>query len=277
MDQNPQTPSFEELPEDIRQMKSPMPDTSVSPIRPQHPDPLKPKVNPTVTRPTKPVPPVRATQSNPALETQSNQALTPYQKAEEAVETLSQKMEALAQEYAEGSINRDQFAAIYKRYSEQRQITELLLERNPESDAWQSVVQAGHTSFLRSHFAAHIESFGIYALHGGQQISLQGSVRLPMAQLSPILAKLHQMLQQGHKVGSAWRELKDGNWVLIVPGKYSASVVIYSKEPAVIQRKKAEDAHRDFERANERVLASGEIKPEMLVYPHRALLEAQTD
>lgn len=267
-------PAFEEMPEDLKKMKSPMPESSVSPIRPQHPDPLKPKINPALTRPTKPVPPARATQSAATL---ADELLTPYQQAEQAVESLSQKLESVAQEYAEGKINRDQFAAIYKRYSEQRQITEMLLERNPDSNAWQSVIQSGHTGFLRTHFAAQINSYGIYRLAEGVQISLQGKVRLPQAQLAPILAKLYSLSQQGHKLGAAWRQLKDGNWVLIIPGQYTASVVIYSTEPAVIQRKKAEDAHRDFERANERALQSGDIKPETLVYPHRALLEAQPE
>lgn len=244
-------------------------DRTTSPVRPQNPNPPKPKINPALARPSKPEAP-RSTAEMLALSA-ANQNL--IEKAEEALENLSQKMATLSQEYAEGKINQAQFNAIYRRYSEQRDITERLLQRNPDSPAWQSVMQPGHTGFLRDYFSAKITSYGIYSLKDGRQITLQGGVRLPQGQLLPIIAKIKQLVEQGHKLGPAWRQLKDENWVLIVPGKWTMAVVIFSLEPAVIQRKKVEDAQRDFERANEKVLQRGEFDPEGLVFPHRALLE----
>ena len=198
---------------------------------------------------------------------------TPGAKAESAIDSLRHKMSQIAQEYAEGKINVATFNAVYRRYSEQREITERLLERNPNSEAWQSVVQPGHTSFLRDFYAAKIVSYGLYRLSDGYQITLQGKVRLPQAQLMPIFARINDIIQKGHKLGAAWRQLKDQNWVLMMPGQYSASVVIFSLEPAVVQRKMVEEVHRDFERANERALIRGDLAPRSLVFPHRALLE----
>ena len=190
-----------------------------------------------------------------------------------AVDSLRQKLHEIAQEYAEGKINEATFNALFRRYSEQREITERLLERNPESDAWQSVVNSGNTSFLRDYYTAKIISYGLYRLKDGLQITLQGKVRLPQAQLNPIFVRINDIINQGHKLGAAWRQLKDQNWVLMVPGKYSASVVIFSLEPTAVQRKLVEEAHRDFERANERAFIRGDLNPQSLVFPHRALLE----
>jgi hypothetical protein len=198
---------------------------------------------------------------------------TPNERAAVAITSLRQKMSQVAQEYAEGKINEATFNAVYRHYAEQREITERMLERNPDSEAWQSVMQPGHTGFLRDFYAAKIISYGLYRLTDGHQITLQGSVRLPQAQLMPIFARINDIIQKGHKLGAAWRQLKDQNWVLMMPGQFSASVVIFSLEPAVVQRKMVEDAHRDFERANERALIRGDLAPQSLVFPHRALLE----
>lgn len=235
-----------------------------SPIRPQNPEPPRPKVAPSLARPTRPQPP---TSEHPATGEDEQIA-----RAEEALERLREKMAEVAAEYAEGKLNQAQFNAIYRRYTEQRDITQRLLERNPQSDAWQSVVKAGHTSFLRDHFTAKIISFGIYHLEDGGQISLTGGVRLPHDQLMPIFARIKAAVVGGHHLAPAWRPLKDGSWVVIVPGQLTVAVVIYSLEPAGVQRKMVADAHDDFERANEKLLRRGDFTPEGLVFPHRALM-----
>ena len=241
-----------------------------SPIRPRHPNPppVAPKPR---TRPMKP----RPTTGKLVDPDSREEAPKPIvnEGAAAAIAALRLKMGQIAEEYAEGKINEATFNAVYRRYSEQREITERLLERNPESDVWQSVMQPGHTGFLRDFYAAKIVSYGLYRLTDGHQITLQGSVRLPHAQLMPIFTRVNDIIQKGHKLGAAWRQLKDQNWVLMMPGQYSASVVIFSLEPAVVQRKMVEEAHRDFERANERALIRGDLAPQSLVFPHRALLE----
>jgi hypothetical protein len=244
---------------------------TTSPIRPRHPNPPQADPKPR-TRPIKPRPKTgHLDDPGSWMDADSNDIS--LDGAAAAIASLRQKMQEVAQEYAEGKINEATFNAVYRRYSEQREITERLVERNPDSDVWQSVVQAGHTAFLRDYYAAKIISYALYHLKDGHQIALQGAVQLPHAQLMPIFARVNDIIQKGHKLGAAWRQLKDQNWVLMMPGKYSASVVIFSLEPSVVQRKMVEDAHRDFERANERALIRGDLAPQSLVFPHRALLE----
>jgi hypothetical protein len=78
------------------------------------------------------------------------------------LESLRGKMEGVAHDYASGKINRAQFNAIYGRYDEQRKIIERLLERDPESEAWQQVANSGHTAFLLSHFQSRPLYYIIY-------------------------------------------------------------------------------------------------------------------
>jgi hypothetical protein len=196
-------------------------------------------------------------------------------RAAAALERLRQKMAAVSDEYAHGKINRAQFHAIYQRYQEQRAITEQLLKRDPQTGAWQSVVRPGHTSFLRDHYESRVLSYAIYDVESGTQIALNGSVQLPAQQVRPILMKLKEALAKQGTLSTASRQLKDGQWVLFVPGGYTISVVIFSLEPAEMQIKRIEDIQQDFERANRQILQSKIIDRRQMVFPHRALFENQ--
>ncbi|NJL93907.1 MAG: hypothetical protein HC915_09345 [Anaerolineae bacterium] len=257
------------------QLLSPVSGRARSPIRPEHPDPPRPRLVPNLHRPTRPELPVIRLERNESLppDQEADEALTPAQKAERALESLRQKIQDLVQEYAEGKINQATFNAIYRRYAEQREITERLVERNPGSAAWQAVIQSGHTGFLRDHYAAKLLSYGLYRIDTGEQIVLQGTLRLPAAQLDPIFTKLRRLAAEARVAKPAWRKLKDGRWVMLAPGRYTASVVIFSLEPAITQRETVEDVQRDFERANEKVISRGDFDASRLVFPHRALFE----
>lgn len=251
-------------------MMSPTPGKEVSPIRPEHPEPYRPRIKP--TRPAKPDVPITMPE-RPTNATDETEGLSSYEKAKLAVEKLREKMNEVAREFSEGIINQAQFNAIYRYYSEKRDITELILQRNPDSDAWKSVVNTEHTRFLREHFAAKIISFGIYRIQGGDQIVHQGNLRLPSTQLIPIFNKLQKLIDEGRLPAPAHRKLKDERWVVLVPGKVTASVAIFSLEPAPMQRQLIEDIHRDFERANEKNLQMGNFDPRFMVFPHRVLFE----
>src|SRR3954463_3466970 len=92
-------------------------DAKRSPVRPSLPQQPQRVPQASVPQPT-PVLPESPTNPNAALN------------------TLRGKMELVSDEFAQGKINRAQFNAVYKRYSEQRTIIERLLERNPDSEAW---------------------------------------------------------------------------------------------------------------------------------------------
>src|SRR3954463_16120705 len=97
-------------------------DAKRSPVRPSLPQQPEPRpLQASVPQPT-PAAPESPTNPNAALN------------------TLRRKMELVSDEFAQGKINRGQFNAVYKRYSEQRTIIERLIERNPNSDAWKQVI-----------------------------------------------------------------------------------------------------------------------------------------
>jgi hypothetical protein len=199
--------------------------------------------------------------------------------AEEALEHLRQRTAQIANEFAEGKLNRAQFTAMYASYNERRVIIERLLARDPGTLAWQPVARPGHTSFLRQHFEARALSYAIYS-HGSddpsQPLTSQGPMPLSPQTVKPILTALNVMLQThtGDRPLSALRKPVDGGrWITIVPGKYTTAIALFSLEPSAQQFTRVQDLHRDFERANHVALERDIRLPDQLVFPHRALFE----
>ena len=195
------------------------------------------------------------------------------QRAEEALINLRQKMALVAAEFAQGKLNQSQFDAIYSRYSEQRMITERLLARDPETQAWQSVVQAGHTQFLKSHYEARVVSYAIHDQETFGLIANTGTVQIQREQLEAVLGRLKAVSAERGNPGPAQKKLRDGKCVLFVPGDLTVAVVIFSVEPSTVQIERVEDIHHDFERANQQALRRRDYAAGRLVFPHRALFE----
>jgi hypothetical protein len=261
------------------------PDALVSPI-PGHTSPAQPTTTPADddAPPTSPIRPSVHEDSAPHAplmpslpdRTASNKPLSPreqMQRAEEALINLREKMAQVAAEFAEGKLNQAQFDAIYSRYSEQRDITERLLARNPNSQAWQSVIQSGHTQFLKQHFEARVLSYAIYDQESGDAINLTGPVVMKRAQVRAVLERLRDIFQARGNPGPAQRKLEDERSVVFMPGERSVAVVIFSRVPAPAQVDRIQDIHRDFERANQHALRRRDYANSRMVFPHRALFE----
>jgi len=202
--------------------------------------------------------------------------LTPreqLQRSEEALIALRERMAQVAAAFAQGELNQAQFDAIYARYSEQRDITERLLTRNPESQTWQSVIRPGATRFLLEHFAAVPLSYAIYDQDSFDLITVTGKVLLADSQVRTALRHLSVVRAERGNPGPAQRSLEDGRCVVFVPGDLTAAVVIFSLAPARAQIERVRDIHRDFERANGRALQRRDTAAGRLVFPHRALFE----
>ncbi len=191
-----------------------------------------------------------------------------------ALSALRQKMEAIADEFARGKLNRDQFYALHRRYSEQRTIIERLLERNPDTDAWKHVMGTpGQTGFLRTHFAARTLYYVVY--REGERLPLtQGGGEEPdYALLDSIVSPIWKMKNRPRQ-GLGRKAIGEQKWLILASGEYAITVVVWSTEPSLSQARLVRDLHADFERANSAALARGWITPDRMVFPQRALLQS---
>ena len=190
-----------------------------------------------------------------------------------ALNTLRGKMELVSDEFAQGKINRAQFNAVYKRYSEQRTIIERLIARNPDSEAWKQVIGVkGQTGFLRDHFEAQPLYFVAYRHHHFEPITAGGKQKANDELIKPVLT-LVWSLPTRPKNGLGRKPIGDMQWLILACGDHAATVVMFSLEPSIAQARLVRDLHADFERANQAALARGWIVPERMVFPQRALVE----
>jgi hypothetical protein len=246
--------------------------TEASPVRP--PSPLPP------SQPTEQLAPQpRSTQS--IAIPQSVTGVEERLKAEEALEHIRQRTAEIANEFAEGKLNRAQFTAMYTHFNEKRVIIERLLARDPDTQAWQSVARPGHTTFLRQHFEARVTAYTIYdngIVEPANYISSGGSTDQALSIAQPILTALNVLLKTrttSKPLRALRRQMEDGQWIAIIPGTYTSAIAVFSLEPSNNQFERVVDIHRDFERANRMALERGVRLPDQLVFPHRALFEQQ--
>ncbi len=239
------------------------PPPGTSPIRPSPPDDGTP--------PEPLLPNVRATQ--PAQPVQNPRPLEERLRAELALEKLRQKTARVAAEFANGKLNRAQFVAMYAHYNEKRIIIERLLERNPDTQAWQSVANDGQTSFLREHYAAHVLSYAIYFHDVLTPLVAHGAPPLPHDITVKILTAIRLVRRSQRPLSAQRKQIDENHWAVFVPGEFTTAIAMFSLEPSSRQVLLAQDLHRDFERANRSLLARGVRAAEHYVYPHRALFE----
>ena len=244
---------------------------SVPPSEPESPvgalrSPIRPVKPPEETPTPSPAEQPAASDANLFIESPTNPG--------SALNVLRSKMETIADEFADGKINRAQFNAVYKRYSEQRTIIERLLQRDPETDAWRQVMNTkGHTSFLRSHFEAQPLYYAVYAHQQAQPIITGGKESVNEANVQSVIQMIRQMSNRP-KTGVGRKTLANGEWLILALGEHTLTVVIFSLEPSTVQARFVRDLHNDFERANLAALARNWIVPERMVFPQRALMEA---
>lgn len=186
-----------------------------------------------------------------------------------ALENLRRKMEDVASEFAQGKINRAQFNAVYGRYSEQRNIIERLVERNPQNPAWKQVAAPGHTGFLRSHFEARAQYYLIYKRDQYSPLMGGGKQKPDAERMGQILKTLWKGKR---RVGVARISLPGGKWLVLALGENAVTIVMFMLEPSITQINRVRDLHADFERANQMSIERN-LPAARMVFPQRALVE----
>jgi len=173
------------------------------------------------------------------------------------LQELRSKMAQLAEDFAQGKLNRMQFQEIYAHYQKQRQAVEEALINASGPEMWQSSVRLGMTGLLRERHAAKILSYAIYDNVTSLPLGSVGTFRIDTSLLVPMLSSFRSAATEMFGAGLRSTEIEGGHWLCFVPGNFSTLIVLFSVEPARVQLTLIEDLHRDFEIANQNTLESG--------------------
>jgi hypothetical protein len=176
----------------------------------------------------------------------------------EMLAMLDQKIEHLEDDRRQGHINASQYRAIRKHYLDQRQVAVRLQRSHPDSDRWRVVLEEGKTSFLLQLNEAVLRSFTLYDLRTKARIYSQGA--LPPAaehafQLLGTFGPDGPQAQPGKMLGM---QAEDGSSYLLIPGKYTVALVVFTQDPPAWQLRAMREVHTNFEAANKATLSRGE-------------------
>ncbi|HZY43244.1 MAG TPA: hypothetical protein VFF70_00720 [Anaerolineae bacterium] len=176
--------------------------------------------------------------------------------AQAFIENLREKMAALAEDFAAGHINRQQFESVYVHYREQRQMIEGLLT-SMTSSAWRKAVAEGETAILLKRSTAKVLSYALYENDSSILLASSGDFKIDPAVVVPMLSAYRSATAEAFGAGIRNSEIEGGRWLTFIPGRQTTIIVLFSIQPARGQLDMLEDLHRDFETANASIISEG--------------------
>jgi len=179
---------------------------------------------------------------------------------------LDDKISRLEQDYQQGRINASQYRAIRRHYLEQHEVALRLHQANPKSDRWKVVLEEGKTNFLMQLNEAECRCIAFFDISDRSQVYVQGDLPQAAEEAMRFLSTF------GHPPGEQpsgrmfATQTEEGNNLLLIPGRFTAALVVFSDEPPGWQVRALREVQRNFEAANHGALERGERKS--LVFPN---------
>jgi hypothetical protein len=200
-------------------------------------------------------------------------SLEPEENAQVYIERVRKKMSKLAEEFAAGMINREQFQELFDHYQKEMRTIETWLDTWPGSDAWQKARTEGKSVAIRRRHRARVIGYAIYKNDSGMPIATIGEFELDAALIVPMLSSYRSATREIFGAGMRSTQIENGNWLCFVPGELTTLMTLYTTEPSANQLSKIDELHRLFERANRNFLNEDVVDASSLALPHKSLLK----
>ncbi len=170
------------------------------------------------------------------------------------IEQVQSKMRKLADEFAAGEINREQFYKIYEHYQTQINLATAMIA---EADVLSlGTFSPAETIAIRKQLTGKAKAAAVYYHETSQFLETIGDFELPVAMLTTTLTGIADEVERRGTAEPV--SIPVGrDWVLFVPGQYSTAIMVFSNEPVMRQVAIVQNMHHNFETANQAALRSG--------------------
>jgi hypothetical protein len=191
--------------------------------------------------------------------------------ADQYLARVQEKTNRLAEEFAQGAVNRAQFISLFEHYQKERQTIERMLAVSPED--WRQAATEGKSLVIRREHSARALGFAIYENETGLPIATLGSFDLDPALMVPMLSSYREATREmfGSRLRST--QIENGRWVCFVSGEITTMIALFNTEPAAGQLRNLQDSHSFFEKANHPALTAPPIRTAELVFPQEYFLK----
>lgn len=192
--------------------------------------------------------------------------------AQQFLEKLQDKIGRLADDFANGTINRQQFQELYTHYQREMRAVETLIETDQGQSELGDAFQEGESVLIRQKHAAKAQGYAIYENNSGMPITTLGKFEVDPALFVPMLSSFRSATAEIFGGSLQATAIEGGHWLCFVPGKFTTMMAIFTAEPATKQLDFLEQLHRLFEKANRALLAHSPVEASELVFPHEHFL-----
>ncbi len=181
------------------------------------------------------------------------------------LEALDEKTVRLEQDFQQGRINASQYRAIHRHYVEQQEVALRLHQSHPDSDRWKVVLEEGKTSFLLQLNEASCMGVGLYDINTKSRLHMQGELPTSAEEAMSLLGTFGSAGGDAPAGRMLATQSEDGTTLLLIPGRYTAALVVFSQDPPGWQVRALREVHQNFEAANRLTLERGHLQ--FLIYP----------
>lgn len=190
----------------------------------------------------------------------------PSKKAEEFKTLMEEKIQSIVREFADGKISREQFHALYERYSARLSIaTYALMTGNADAV---SIAEGGPpTIAVRDEHKGKVQGLLIYHNKSEKILETLGDFPIAFSLLQPTLEDFTLQMVANQLLDRRIEKIGKKDWLLFLPGQYTTVAILFVNEPSPMQIRELERLRHDFEQANRAQLAKTQIDTNTLAYP----------
>ncbi|MGH2621091.1 MAG: hypothetical protein ACRDHG_11065 [Anaerolineales bacterium] len=189
---------------------------------------------------------------------------------------MRSKINNLAEEFANGAINRLQFQELYEHYRREQQTIKRYLEMSPGSEEWKSATSEGKSVVIRQQNVAKVLGYSVYDNESGMPLNTIGEFEIEAELAVPMLSSYRSATKEIFGAEMSKTAIEGGRWLSYVPGEFTTLMALFSTDPAPQQLESMEELHALFERANRNLLSNQPVDPDELFLPHKFFLGRQT-
>ncbi len=181
---------------------------------------------------------------------------------------IQEKIQKLLSEFAEGKISREQFHAIYERYTSQLSMADMAMRSSSPSMVMDMMQDGTSTLVVKEKHMGKAVGMTIYNNRSGTLLETLGDFEVTPDKLAPILNDFSMLMETGKLVEREVRKIGSKQWLVFAAGKYTTVVTLFHNEPSEQQNREIERLHHDFEQANVGFFEKGNVvDASKLAYP----------
>jgi hypothetical protein len=180
---------------------------------------------------------------------------------------IQQKIQKLIGEFSEGAISREQFHAVYERYTSQLALADMAAVSGAPDSVIGMVQDGPPTIAVKEAHMGKAVGMTIYNNRNGTLLETLGDFDVPPAKLSPILNDFTMLMESGKRVEREIRKIGSKQWLMFAAGKFTTVVTLFHNEPSELQSREIERLHHDFEEANQTFFKNVAVDASKLAYP----------